>query len=264
MSTEQVLGYLAAAIIGIALGLVGGGGSILTVPVLVYLFGIEPTLATAYSLFIVGTTSLVGGLRNAAQGLVDWRTTLVFAIPSFIAVYFTRRYLLPALPEVWLTLPGITLTKNMGIMIIFALVMLGAGVSMIRKGPKEQHPFAFNYAFILLEGLVVGGITGLVGAGGGFLIIPALVLFANVPMKMAIGTSLMIIAAKSLIGFLGDWGAGQPIDFAFLVVFSLIAVAGIFTGQTLSQWVSSEKLKKGFGWFVLAMALFILLSETVF
>lgn len=260
----EIAGYLASALIGISLGLIGGGGSILTVPVLVYLFNIEPALATAYSLFIVGTTSLVGGIRSAFDKLVDFRTAIVFAIPSFIAVFLTRRYVLDAIPDHLLDIGTFELTKNVAIMIFFAVIMVVAAISMIRNRSSETAESSvvhYNYPMIVIEGLVVGVLTGIVGAGGGFLIIPALVLFARLPMKKAVGTSLIIIAAKSLIGFLGDVGSGQLIDYKFLMTISTVAIAGIFLGIYLSRFVSSARLKAAFGYFVLIMGTYIILRE---
>ena len=261
---EDILGYVASGLIGVALGLVGGGGSILTVPVLVYLFHVEPALATAYSLFIVGITSLVGGIRSAADKLVDFRTAIVFSIPSFVAVYLTRRYLMPVIPDDILPIGSHLITKDIAIMVVFAIIMLFASISMIRNSNKpneDEDEVRYNFPMIILEGLVVGVITGIVGAGGGFLIIPALVLFARLPMKKAVGTSLIIIAAKSLIGFYGDIGSGQEIDFRFMFVVSAIAIAGIFAGSYLSRFVESSKLKSGFGWFVFIMGISIIGSE---
>lgn len=263
---ESIIGYFAAGLIGISLGLIGGGGSILTVPVLVYLFHVEPTLATAYSLFIVGTTSLVGGVQSAMKHLVDFKTAIVFAIPSFIGVYLTRRYFVPLLPETLFTLGSFEVTRDIGIMVFFAVIMLIAAISMIRNRGKEaaeDQPIQYNYPMIMVEGLVVGALTGIVGAGGGFLIIPALVLFAKLPMKKAVGTSLVIIAAKSLIGFLGDVGSGQQINFQFIIIVSLIAIAGIFVGGYISRFIESRKLKSGFGWFVLVMGIYVIFNEVV-
>lgn len=260
----ELIGYLASALIGISLGLIGGGGSILTVPVLVYLFHIEPTLATAYSLFIVGTTALVGGVRSAFQDRVDFRTAIVFAIPSFLAVYTTRRFIIPLIPDELFTIGSLTITRDMAIMLFFAIIMVGAAVSMIRdkrSTDDESTPIHYNYPMIIIEGLVVGILTGIVGAGGGFLIIPALVLFARLPMKKAVGTSLLIIAAKSLIGFTGDISSGQPIDYSFLMTISLIAIAGIMVGIYLSRFISGAKLKASFGYFVLVMGAYIILHE---
>lgn len=265
MEIHLILGYLGAILIGIVLGLIGGGGSILTLPVLVYLFGIEPVIATAYSLFIVGIAAVAGTLKNMSQKLVDFKTALIFALPAFIAVYLTRRYLVPALPDPLLDIGGWTLSKDVGIMVFFAFIMVLASISMIRdrredpETNQDSEP-RYNYPLIVLEGFVVGVLTGIVGAGGGFLIIPALVLLAKLPMKKAIATSLLIIAIKSLIGFVGDLQVIE-IDWLFLLIFAALSVVGIFVGVWLNQIVPGKKLKKGFGWFVLVMGVFIVLRE---
>ncbi len=267
MTTLEIIGFLGAAVIGLSLGLIGGGGSILTVPVLVYLLAVEPVLATAYSLFIVGLSSLIGGINYARKGLVDFKTGIVFTIPAFIAVYSTRMWIVPALPDTWFNIGNLVVTKDVGILLLFALLMIFASYSMIKDKKKstetedENQKPKFNYPMILVEGAVVGVLTGLVGAGGGFLIIPALVLFAKLPMKMAVGTSLLIIAAKSLIGFIGDIQADQPIDWTFLLIFSAISIVGIFAGSYLSNFIDGNKLKKGFGWFVLVMGSFMIIKE---
>ncbi len=258
----EFTGYIASIFIGISLGLIGSGGSILTVPVLVYLFGIGVEMSTAYSLFIVGSTALVGGVRNAFLGNVNYKTAVVFTIPAFIAVYTTRAYLVPAIPSVIMTLGTYVLTKDIAIMVFFALVMLAASVSMIRNKRKKEEENAvpqLNLPVIIIEGAVVGVLTGIVGAGGGFLIIPALVLFAKLPMKKAVGTSLLIIAAKSLIGFIGDVQRyGDQLDWTRLLTVTAIAVFGIFIGIYLNTFIDGKKLKKGFGWFVLLMAVYII------
>ncbi len=263
MEFVQILGYLGALLIGIVLGLIGGGGSILTVPVLVYLLAINPVTATAYSLFVVGISSLVGAIQNIKNKLVDFRTAIVFAIPAFIAVYLTRRFLVPAIPDILFTIHDHTVTKSIGIMVFFAIIMLLASISMIRNGAKEIEAPAiikYNYPLIIVEGVVVGFLTGIVGAGGGFLIIPALVLLAKLPMKKAVATSLLIIAIKSLIGFIGDI-ENMDIDWSFLIPFTITAVLGIFLGIWLNKFVNGKKLKKGFGWFVLIMGIYIIFKE---
>lgn len=260
-----IVGYLASALIGVSLGLIGGGGSILTVPVLVYLFGVDPILATAYSLFIVGATSLVGVLPKYRDQLVNLKTAVIFGIPSIAAVYATRAYLVPLIPDPIATLGTFTLSKPVMIMALFAVLMVFAAVSMIRDQPADAAtasagPQRFNYPMILLEGAIVGVLTGLVGAGGGFLIIPALVLFSKLPMKQAVGTSLLIIAGKSLFGFLGDLSHYQ-LDWWLLGSVTALAIGGIFLGNRLSRKIDGDKLRKAFGWFVLAMGLYILLHE---
>lgn len=262
----EFLGYFCALLIGLSLGLIGGGGSILTVPVLVYLFGINPVLATAYSLFVVGTTSFFGALAKYREGLVEVRTAIVFAIPAFITVYLTRRFLVPAIPEILFESSSVMVTKDLAIMIFFSLIMLVSALSMIRsrrEQVKPSEPTDLNYPIIILDGLVVGLLTGAVGAGGGFLIIPALVLLARLPMKLAVGTSLAIVTAKSLIGFVGDIQSGQNIEWGFLLAFTGLAIVGIFAGNFISRFVSEKKLKRGFGWFVLVMSLYILTKELI-
>ena len=259
-----IAGYFASALIGLSLGLIGGGGSILTVPVLVYLFGVDPVLATAYSLFIVGSTSLVGTWPKYREHLVNLKTAVIFGIPSIAAVYATRAWLVPLIPNPIATIDGFVLTKPMMIMALFAVLMVFASVSMIREkksaNGNPEGPLHFNYPMILLEGAVVGVLTGLVGAGGGFLIIPALVLFSKLPMKQAVGTSLLIIAAKSLFGFLGDL-SHYHLDWLLLISVTALAIAGIFVGNRLSRNIDGNKLKKAFGWFVLVMGIYILVRE---
>lgn len=260
---EDLAGYVASGLIGLSLGLIGGGGSIITIPVLVYLFHIEPTLATAYSLFIVGTTSLVGGVRSALNRMVDFRSALLFSIPSTIAVYLTRHFLLPYIPDVIVKTNSFLLTKDIALMLFFSLIMVMASVKMIRNNQSvERHDYAsHNFILIVLQGLVVGIVTGIIGAGGGFLIIPALVLLVGIPMKKSIGTSLIIIAINSLIGFVGDLNVIKQIDFSFMFLLSALAMAGVFLGTYLSKFIKGKNLKSGFGWFALAMSVFIMIKE---
>jgi uncharacterized protein len=267
----EIIGYIASLIIGISLGLIGGGGSILTVPVLVYLFGVEPVLATAYSLFIVGLSSLVWAFPKYKQGLVNLKTALIFGIPAIAAVYATRRFIVPLIPAHLFSIGDFVITKNILMMVLFAILMVFASVSMIREknkngngnGNEAEGEQKFNYPLILLEGAVVGMLTGLVGAGGGFLIIPALVLLSKLPMKQAVGTSLLIIAAKSLIGFTGDL-SHYTMDWKLLLIVTALAIAGIFIGDGLSKKIDGNKLKKGFGWFVLVMGIYIIVKELFF
>jgi uncharacterized protein len=263
----EVIGYLLAVLIGVSLGLIGGGGSTLAVPVLVYLVGIPPVLATAYSLFIVGISSFVGSMRYTSKGMVDYKTVALFGTPSVIAVFLTRKFLVPAIPEEIAQFGNLEVSKDMLLMILFALLMVFASYSMIKPSKNEaksKKVSNLKLAFIVMaEGLVVGVLTGLVGAGGGFLIIPALVLFAGLPMKRAIGTSLLIISVKSTLGFLGDV-SNYDIDWIFLVAFTLLAIGGIFIGSSLATRIDGKKLKVGFGWFILIMGAAILGTELLF
>ncbi|MGF1554955.1 sulfite exporter TauE/SafE family protein [Paucihalobacter sp.] len=263
MEFTEILGYIGALIVGLVLGLVGGGGSILTVPIMVYILGYNPIIATAYSLFVVGSSSLVGSFQKYRKGLADVKIGLVFSFPSFLAVYFSRRYLVPNLPEVFLNVGSYTLTKEMAIMTFFALVMLLASYSMIKtkKEIEELKSIQQAYYKTFIQGLVIGTVTGIIGAGGGFLYVPALVLWAKLPMKKAVGTSLIIVTINSLIGFGGDLQTIK-VEWLFLLSFSAITIVGILIGGLLSKFVSGKKLKKGFGWFTLLMAIYILYKET--
>jgi len=262
MDTLQILGYLGALVVGLVLGLVGGGGSILTVPILVYILGYNPIIATAYSLFVVGSSSLVGTIQKMRKGFVDIKIGLAFSFPSFIAVYLSRRYLVPYLPDTLFAFNNFTLSKDVAIMVFFAFVMLLASISMIRTKREEQQLLNIKQPYYLtfIQGLVIGTVTGLIGAGGGFLYVPALVLWAKLPMKKAVGTSLIIVTINSLIGFTGDMQTIN-IDWLFLLSFSAFTIIGILLGVFLSKYISGKKLKKGFGWFTLIMAVYIIYKE---
>ena len=263
-SGSALFGFAATILAGATMGLIGGGGSILTVPILVYLLEIPPVLATGYSLFVVGLSALVGSVNYFKLGLVNLKAGTIFAVPAFVGVFLARKFLVPALPVEIFNLGNLVVGRDLIVMGVFATVMILASFSMIRGGSESEQEgeLQFNYPMIAREGLIVGAVTGFVGAGGGFLIIPALVVLAKLPMKQAVGTSLMIIAVKSLFGFLGDLG-NQSIDWGFLALFCLLSIIGIYLGTYLSRFGSSAKLKPGFGWFVLIMGLFILAKETI-
>lgn len=260
----EIAGYIAAALIGLSLGLTGGGGSILTVPVLVYFFRMQPLYATSYSLFIVGFTSLTGALKNYMHGLVHIRIALLFGVSSFVTVFATRRWIVPAIPKVIFDTATFTVTSDMLTMILFAMLMIAAAFSMLshRKGKQDNDTgiSGGNTACLLWYGAAIGLVTGLLGAGGGFLLIPVLVMRLKLPMKEAVGTSLLIIAINSLIGFAGDIGH-LGIEWKKLLTITAIAVTGIFAGAGLSRQIEAEKLKKGFGWFVLLTGIFIIVKE---
>lgn len=259
------LGYVLAIAIGLLLSLLGGGGSILTVPVLVYVFGIAAATATAYSLLIVGTASAVAAAGYWRQGLVSPKTALFLSFPSFVMVYLTRRFVVPRLPDVLIGTGTFTLTKDTFLLLVFAGLMLLASTSMIRgrrRGVVDDFETArrLNYPLIFVEGLLVGTLTGLVGVGGGFLIIPVLTAFVKLPMKLAVGTSLLIIAINSLIGFLGDLGQ-RPMDWPFLGTFIALTLVGVALGRGLSNRVAGAALKPAFGYLTLAMGSWIVVKE---
>lgn len=265
MEINQIIGYILAVFVGITLGLIGSGGSILSVPILVYVMGVEPILATAYSLFVVGTTALFGGVQKAKQKLVDFKKVLLFGIPTILSVFITRKIIVPSIPNTIFSSSSFTLQKSVLIMIIFAVVMIFASVRMIRPLKKEiiNDDSKLNYVAIFFQGLLIGLVAGFVGAGGGFLIIPALLFLAKTPMKMAVGTSLFIVSVQSLIGFIGDIRPDQPINWNLILIFTLCSIVGVFIGNYLSNKFSGEKLKTGFGWFVLAMGIYIIIKELI-
>ncbi len=259
----EVLGYVAAIFIGLVLGLLGGGGSILTIPILVYLFRVDAVLASAYSLFIVGITSFVGAIPKYKEHLVNIRMGLLFGIPSIVSIFSTRKWIVPAIPEIVWTTDDFLLTKRILILGIFSLLMVLASISMI-KGRKEtsNENHRFRTVLVIVEGTLIGFLTGLVGAGGGFLIIPALVFLTGLTFKTAVGTSLFIIAINSLVGFSGDL-FNYKMDWSLLLSLSTLAVIGILIGNKLSRKIPAKPLRKAFGWLTLLMGCWILIKEVL-
>lgn len=260
-----IAGYSASIFIGISLGLIGGGGSILTIPVLVYLFNLDAVVATAYSLFIVGSTGVVGSFSYFKKGLVSIKTAIVLGLPSMLVIFLTRIYILPLIPQEIFTVGDYVITRHILLMLLFAMLMMAASYSMIRKdrpvNNEESQKQSFSYLQILLQGVFIGVITGLIGAGGGFLIIPALVNLLKLPMKTAIGTSLVIVSVNSLMGFLFSL-PGTSVQWAFLLSITAITIIGILIGSYFSDKIKASRLKTSFGWFVLLMGIYIIIKET--
>ncbi len=266
MELHQFIGYALAVLVGISLGLMGSGGSILTVPILVYIMAVSPVLATAYSLFVVGITAFIGSIKNAYEKKIDYRKVLIFGIPSIISVLVTRMYLLPMIPQKIMQIGSFEITKSVFIMVLFAVVMIMASFTMLKTQRgisrfEENAPIKYNYPLIFILGVAIGLLAGFVGAGGGFLIVPALVILAKTSIKKAVATSLCIIAIQSSIGFLGDIQNNNAIDWNTLLPFTIAAIIGVFIGIALTKKIAAGKLKKGFGWFVLTMGIYILLKE---
>ncbi|WP_312818436.1 sulfite exporter TauE/SafE family protein [Kaistella carnis] len=261
----ELIGYFLAVVIGLVMGLIGGGGSILSVPIFVYIFGFDSITATTLSLFVVGATSLVGSSGFMKQKLIDFPTAFIFGIPSILGVLFSRRLIVPNLPEYIINKWGMSINKDMFLLLLFAILMLVSSVKMIRKterpfGRKENGN---NYTILVSQGLLVGIITGLIGAGGGFLIVPALVMLIGLPMKRAVATSLFIISMNSLLGFLSSMKAVSA-DWTFLAVFTSLSIVGIFIGIAAAKKIDGRKLKPIFGWIVLVMGLLIIIKEIFF
>ena len=268
-----ILGYGFAIAIGISLGLLGGGGSVLALPVLVYVMGVSPKPAIAMTLIIVGTVSVIGLISHVRRGNIAWKQGLVFGSATTVGAYIGARIA---------TLPFVTSTFQMT---LFAIAMLAAAGLMIVRASKPQTvpppslpgvdapdalpPDALPYikpvcrycwVWLLTEGLGVGLLTGLVGVGGGFAIVPALVLLGNVPMRQAIGTSLLIIAFNSLAGLMGYLGH-VSIDWHLTITFTFLAGIGTVIGSYLAEFVSAKQLQKSFGYFLLAVATFVLFQN---
>lgn len=265
----EILGYLAALLIGLILGLMGGGGSIVTVPVLVYIMGYSPVIATGYSLFVIGATAIAGTIMYWNRKLVHLKTAISFGIPTALAVYLTRHFLVPAIPEAMFDLGFFIITRDFFLMNLFAVLMILASFSMIRKDKRERRDAKHSVLFsknigIVIQGLAIGLLTGLVGVGGGFMIVPALVILLGMEMKAAVGTSLFIMAANSMIGFLGEISSGAKIDWLFLILFASISIVGIIIGNRLSKKVEGDSLRISFRWFVFTMGVFIVLNEVWF
>lgn len=256
-------GAAAMVAVGLTLGLIGGGGSILTVPILVYILGIAATEAMGFSLFIVGATSCAGAVVHGSRGNVSLPIAATFAGPSLAAAYLVRRLLVPALPAT-LSLGPLSASRDDALMFGFALVMALAATAMIRNRKSELEPFDPPRPVMLAPlGGLVGGVAGLFGAGGGFLIVPALVLVADLPMSLAVGTSLAIITTQSLAGFVGVVQTASRIDWLLLVTLTGLALLGMAGGLALARRISGARLRAGFGWFVLAMSVVIAVAEAV-
>lgn len=260
----EYLGYFAALFIGLILGLMGGGGSILTLPVLVYLFQLDTEIATSYSLFIVGISSMVGAYSHYKLGNLKIKSALIFAFPSVISLLLIRKIILPNIPQILFAINNFSFSKNLLLIIVFAILMIMTSFSMIKKTETNEKIEVPNYKILVLIGFSIGLITGFLGAGGGFLIIPALLFFAKLPMKQAVGTSLFIIFINASIGFTGDILNGIKINYQLLFTISGIAIVGMLLGISLSKKIDGAKLKPFFGWFVLLMGIFIITKELFF
>ncbi len=259
---------------GLVMGLIGGGGSIITVPLLVYVYQIEPTQATLASLLVVGSTAVIGVFTAARQGNLRLRESLFFTIPSLFGVIISRVFLIPQMPETLLQIGSLALTKNVFLMLSFSVLMILAASKMIQSGSvpalSTPTPPISGGLRVPAQGLFVGLLTGFLGAGGGFLMIPALVFLIGLPMKQAVGTSLLIIAMNSLLGFISDLIARllrqgpesiQALPFSLLLTITVFAIVGLVIGSRVSHLFSDSLRKKIFGWVVLILGSGILLEQ---
>jgi uncharacterized membrane protein YfcA len=236
------------------------------------MMGYPAEVATGYSLFIVGLTSFIGAFAFVKRGDISFESLVQFAIPSLITVFLVREFVIPGLPDVFFTIGDFVVTKQIFIMILFSLLILSSSYSMIKKQDKNIRTDAMweefsrspvRIYFVIILAVLVGFLTGMVGAGGGFIIIPVLIFFVRVPVKKSIGTSLCIIAINSLIGFMGTM-TNISIDWRVLLICSSICVTGILLGNVISMRISAHKLKPAFGWFTLIVGIFVLVKELFF
>lgn len=260
----MVSGFLLAVVVGLTLGLIGSGGTILTVPIFVYVMGVDAVMATTYALFAVGVTSVVGTVRGFFNNEIDLPEACRFGIPSLLTVFLTRTFLLPLVPET-IRFGSFEIHQSIALMIIFALIMFASGISMvISSSSLTGYTLAAeksSAAKTTILAVLVGLITGVAGAGGGFLIVPALLSVLRLSIRKAVSTSLLIISVNSLFGMLGDMEKIKDFDWFILCGYTLFAIIGIFAGFSLSEKVSSSVLKKVFGYFIICLSIFILCKE---
>lgn len=257
----EITGFVLTVVIGLLVGLFGGGGSILTVPVLVYLFAVPATRATTYSLALVSITSLMAVTSSVLQKKIALKKAFQFGVPSLITLYSVRAYVLPSIPSQF-DLLGYVMEKNTFMMLFFSLLMLASGFFMIRQ--KKNNPDCINCRYnpfvLMIAGLLEGIFTGIVGAGGGFIIVPVLMVFGKLSLKQAVANSLFIIGIKSLIGFMGSADIAE-LDLFFLAKIVLIALTGMYWGIQLNKKLDSKQLKPFFGYFVILMGFIVLIKE---
>ncbi|HWB63130.1 MAG TPA: sulfite exporter TauE/SafE family protein [Chitinophagales bacterium] len=263
MEIAHIFGYIGALCTGLVLGLMGGGGGLLAIPILVYLFGVEASVATGYSLFLVALTASSGAFQNIRKKMVDYHAAFYYGLPSVITLYIMRRYVMPAIPKALFTVGNYTVQKNQLILFALAIVMFAAAYKMITSDNDviTDEPHKANKLKLATLAVVIGSFLGLVGAGGGFLVMPSLIYFANLPPKKAVGTALVIVSVNSLIGFIGDLGTHTAFNWSFLLTFSFFSISGVFIGHYLAGFIHNHLLKKYFGWFILVVGIWIVIKE---
>jgi len=257
------LGYFALIGIGLILSLTGAGGSLLSLPILIYLFSLDVVTASSYSLFIVGTTSLIGAWLEHKRQQVDVRSGIVFGICSVIAIFATRRWIIPSIPDEILLSDSLTVTKRVLMLGIFALLAISSSVIILLKHTwTPSHGVGNRLKFLIPAGIATGIVVGLAGVGGGFLILPSLLLFARLPFKPAVGTTLLIIGFNSMLGFLGDV-INYPINWLFLLLITGFAIVGMLLGHLYSTKIPLHYLRLAFAWIVLTIAVAMMVTEFV-
>ncbi len=286
MDLLEIIGYLIGLLVGVTMGMIGGGGFVL-LPTLIYLLDRESTLATAYTLVLIGVTALIGVLPRIKQRQVDFRIALTLGIPILLGTLLVRGWLTHLIPDfevdstgietkiplVLFQIGGLHVTKRMLVLIVFAIVLLLSFASMMgwigkdikpRPNLRIESPTSY-YVILISAGLFIGILSAFIGAGGGVMIVPLLVVVMGAPMRTVIGTSLAIMAGKSTLGFSGDiFRIGDKIEWGFLAGFAAVMIVGILIGTHVSRRIPVDKLRIGFAWLILAMAIFIFTKELLF
>jgi len=255
--------YAASVAIGLCLGVIGAGGSILTIPVLVYLLKTDPLVSTIYSMFIVGACSFVGTVLSAVKNCIDFKAAVWFGIPSVIGVFAARKLIFPLLPEKFFCIGSLTVSKDVFIMVVLAGVMLFVSLRMLKNNSAQvRHDKALHLptSFFVLQGVITGIVTGLLGVGGGFLIVPALLLWARLSIKIAIGTALLIITINSAMGFASGYSSIAT-DWALLLKYATGAIVGILAGTRLADKLPADNLKKILAWFIIITSVYVLYRQ---
>ena len=258
---QLVISIVASSIIGIAIGLLGAGGSILVMPVLVYVLGISPLIATTYSLGIVGISSAIAAIRNAREQQTNWKVLFTFAIPAIISIMIMRAYIMPALPKV-LELGMIHISIESLSMIILSLLMLISAQRMMSSKELQSHDIQeISLMALMFTGLMIGVLTGFTGIGGGFLIVPAMILIGHMNVKEAAFTSMILIAMNALPGFFVDILNGKNLEWGLFTLLTIASVFGGYAGIMLSKRIRQDLLRISFGIIIALLALFILIKE---
>lgn len=261
MATLHLLGYIGALLTGLVLGLLGGGGAAVSIPILVYAFGVEASIATGYSLLIVAITASLGTVQNMRLGLVRYRALIKCGLPALISIYIMRRFLIHSVPDVFFTVRGFILTKNSFILLILAFFMIIVAKNMISPSKPGEETKAAPYILILLQSILIGLFTGLVGAGGGFLLIPLILSAEQMEFRNATATSLTLVTLNSFIGFIGDLQSDIRMDWVFLGSFLTCSIVGVLVGIAIANKVDNIKLRKIFGYTMMVIAFYILTKE---
>ncbi len=257
----EIIGFVLIFLVGLILGLVGGGGSLLAIPILIYIFSLDVITASSYSLFLIAITCAVGTALRYKNHTIDVNSGILFGLPSIISLFLTRWLIIPELPEIIFQFGTMVLSKRLFLLSVFSMMIVMTSIPMIlRKGDQDIRIQNKKSILLIFLGLIIGFVTGLVGIGGGFIILPVLFLVAKLPFQKAVGTSIFIIFMKSAIGFLGDLFHYQP-DWLFLLMLSSISVLGIFSGIRISAHINTMKLKTAFGWLLLFIGISVITKE---